>query len=123
MTEERKFPIRESAKLTKIRDLSSDTKGPVKVMGLVVESSPGSALVQDIYDEVENAKSILINVEGALEPTHKYILIGEVTEKATPDGMELRLAVSLAHDINTFEIKLYKESLELEKEIGRALSR
>lgn len=123
MTEERKFPIRESAKLTRIRDLSSDTKGPVKVMGLVVESSPGSALVQDIYDEVENAKSILINVEGTLEPTHKYILIGEVTEKAAPDGMELMLAVSLAHDINIFEIKLYKESLELEKEIGRTLSR
>ena len=123
MTEERKFPVRESAKLTRIRDLSSDTRGPVRVMGLVVESSPGSALVQDIYDEVENAKSILINVEGTLEPTHKYLFIGEVTEKTTPSGKELRLAVSLAQDVNKLDIKLYKESLNLEKEIGRTLSR
>lgn len=123
LTEERKFPRKKSAKLTTVRSLSPATKGPVRIMGFVVESSPGMALIQDIFDDVEKAESILVTVEGTLDVAGKYILFGEVTEKTVSDGKELRLTVSLAYDIKELDVKLYKQSLEMEAEVVRALSR
>ena len=123
MTEE-KYPRAKPAKLITVRSLSADTENPVKIMGIVVEAQPGIALVQDILDDVDNAGSIWAIVEGMLEIAQKYILIGDVTEKKTSDDdKELRLAVSLSYNIDSLDIALYKETLELEEKVNQALSR
>jgi hypothetical protein len=88
----------------------------------VIEARPGVALVQGIYDEVGKAGTIKAIVEGTLNVAEKYILIGDVTQKESPDGNELMLAVSLAHNVNTLDIKLYKEVLELEGKVTHSLS-
>ena len=124
MTEEKKYPRAKPAKLTTVRSLSADTEGPVKIMGIVVEAQPGIALVQDILDDdVDHAGSIWAIVEGTLEVTQKYILIGDVTEKKASDGNELRLAVSLSYGIDSLDIALYKEALGLEEKVNQSLSR
>ena len=92
-------------------------------MGIVVEAQPGIALVQGILDDVDNAGSIWAIVEGTLEVAQKYILIGDVTEKKTQNDNELRLAVSLAYNIDSLDIALFKETLELEERVNQALSR
>lgn len=122
MTEE-KYPRAKPAKLVTVRSLSANTENPVKIMGIVVEAQPGIALLQDILDDVDNAGSIWAIVEGTLEIAQKYILIGDVTEKKTSDGKELRLAVSLSYNIDSLDIALYKETLELEEKVNQALSR
>ncbi|MFX1264051.1 MAG: hypothetical protein ACFFC0_10190 [Promethearchaeota archaeon] len=124
MTEERKYPRRKPAKLTTIRDISPDVDTPVRIMAIVVESKPGVALVQDRYeDDVENAGTIVVSVEGTLDVGETYVLLGEVTEKSGPDGNELRLAVSLAHKISGLDVKLYKQVVEMESTIVQALIR
>ncbi|MEE9353873.1 MAG: hypothetical protein V3U94_05575 [Candidatus Thorarchaeota archaeon] len=122
MTEE-KYPRAKPAKLVTVRSLSANTENPVKIMGIVVEAQPGIALLQDIFDDVDNAGSIWAIVEGTLEIAQKYILIGDVTEKKTSDGKELRLAVSLSYNIDSLDLALYKETLELEEKVNQALSR
>ena len=92
-------------------------------MCIVVEAQSGVALVQDIFDEVGMARSIKAIVEGTLTVAEKYILIGEITEKSTDDGKELQLVVSLANNINEFDINLYKQTMEMEERIIQALNR
>jgi hypothetical protein len=92
-------------------------------MGIVIESNPGASLVQDIYDNVDDAAKIIVTVEGTLNVAEKYLLIGEVTEKTGSDGKELRLAASLAYNINNLDTKMYKQAIEMEDEVIRALSR
>ncbi len=123
MTEEKKYPRAKPAKLVTVRSLSADTENPVKIIGIVVEAQPGIALIQDILDDVDNAGSIWAIVEGTLDVAQKYIFIGDVTEKKTQDDNELRLAVSLAYNIDSLDIALYKETLELEERVNQALSR
>ena len=123
MTEETKYPRKQSAKLTTVRNLTRNTKGPVRIMCIVVEAQSGVALVQDIFDEVGMARSIKAIVEGTLTVAEKYILIGEITEKSTDDGKELQLVVSLANNINEFDINLYKQTMEMEERIIQALNR
>lgn len=123
MAEEKSYPRRKPSQLTKIRSLSVDTSGPVRIMGIVVDSSPGLAVVQDIYDDdVKKAGKIQVSIEGSLELKKKYLLIGEVTEKTTDDGKELRLNALIAHDIDTLDIALYKEALDMEEKVTRAMS-
>jgi len=123
LAEEKSFTRRKPSKLTIIRNLSSKTSGPVRIMGIVVDASPGLAVVQDIYDEdVKKAGKIQVSVEGSLELSKKYLLIGEVTEKTTDAGKELRLNVSLAHDIDALDIALYKEVQDMEEKVTRAMS-
>lgn len=122
MTEEKSFPRRKPSKLTTIRDLSPDTSGPVRIMGIVVDVSPGLAVVQDIYDDVKKAGKIQVSVEQPLELSKKYLFIGEVTEKTTDDGKELRLNALIAHDIDALDIALYKEVQELEGKVTRTMS-
>ncbi len=90
-------------------------------MGIVVDSSPGFAVIQDIFDDVKKAKKIQVSVEGTLEIKHKYMLIGEVTEKKVESGKELRLNSTIAHNIDTFDIALYKEALEMEEQVTRSM--
>lgn len=92
-------------------------------MAIVIESSPGEALIQDIYDDVESAEKIIVNVEGTLNVAEKYILVGEVTEKTGPDGKDLRIAASIAYNVNKLDITLYKQTIEMEDEIVKALTR
>jgi len=122
LTEEKSFPRRKPSKLTTIRDLSPDTSGPVRIMGIVVDVSPGLAVVQDIYDDVKKAGKIQVSVEQALELSKKYLFIGEVTEKTTDDGKELRLNALIAHDIDALDIALYKEVQDLEGKVTRTVS-
>ncbi len=122
MAEEKSYPRRKPSKLMKIRDLSTKTADPVRIMGIVVDSGPGFAIVQDIFDDVKSAQKIQVSVEESLEIKHKYMLIGEVTEKTVEDGKELRLNVRLAHNIDTLDLELYKEVLEMDEQIIRAMS-
>ncbi|MFW9847242.1 MAG: hypothetical protein ACFFD6_10865 [Candidatus Thorarchaeota archaeon] len=123
MTEEKKYPRRKPSRLSTIRSLSAETEGPIRILAIVIESSPGEALIQDIYDEVESAEKIIVNVEGTLNVAEKYILVGEVTEKTGPDGKELRIAASIAYNVNKLDITLYKQTIEMEDEIVQALTR
>jgi hypothetical protein len=123
LTEEKKFPRRKAAKLTTIRNISPSTDGPVRVLGIVVDSSPGTALIQDIYDsDVEKAGSIWVSVEGSLEVKKKYLIIGEVTSKTVDGSQEVRLNASIAHDVDTLDVGMYKEVLEMEDVVRKAMS-
>ncbi len=123
MAEEKKFTRRKAAKLTTIRNISPSTEGQVRVLGIVVDSSPGTALVQDLFDsDVDNAGSIWVSVEGTLEMKKKYLIIGEVTTKTTDDSQEARLNAIIAHDIDTLDIGLYKEVLEMEDAVRKIMS-
>lgn len=107
----------------RVRDLSSDINDPVRIMGVVLKSTPGSALVQDIYDEIDKAKSIWLTAEGTLNEDEKYILIGTVTERVTESGKEIRLDVSIAHNVDKLDIKAYKEALQLEERVVQFLAK
>lgn len=123
MTEEKKFSRRKAAKLTTIRNISPSIDGPVRVLGIVVDSSPGTALIQDLYDsDVEKAGSILVSVEGTLEVKKKYLIIGEVTTKTVDDSQEIRLNASIAHDVDTLDVAMYKEVVEMEDVVKKAMS-
>ncbi|MFW9959382.1 MAG: hypothetical protein ACFFDV_00060 [Candidatus Thorarchaeota archaeon] len=123
MTEEKRFIRKKPSRLTTIREISSESRGPVRILGIVVDSSPGSALVQDLYDEdVKKAGSIWITIEGTLEPKKKYLIIGDVTEKTDGDTKIPWLNATLAHDIDTLDIALYKEVLELEEKVTKSMS-
>ena len=122
LTEEKSYPRRKPSTLMRIRDLSAKTTDPVRIMGIVVDSGPGFAVIQDIFDDVKKAKKIQVSVEGTLEIKLKYMLIGELTEKKVEGGKELRLNATIAHNIDTFDIALYKEVLEMEEKVTRAMS-
>lgn len=91
-------------------------------MGIVVDSGPGFAVIQDIFDDVKKAEKIQVSIDGSLEIQHKYMLIGDVTEKTGDDGKELRLNIRIAHNIDTLDLALYKEALEMDEQITRAMS-
>ena len=123
MAEEKKFTRRKTAKLTTIRNISPSIDGPVRILGIVVDSSPGTALIQDLFDsEVDKAGSIWVSVEGTLEVKKKYLIIGEVTTKTTDGSQEARLNALIAHDVDTLDIGLYKEALEMEDAIRKTMS-
>ena len=121
MTEEKKFIRKKPSRLTTIREISLESREPVRILGIVVDSSPGSALVQDLYD-AKKAGSIWITIEGTLEPKKKYLIIGEVTEKTDGDNKIPWLNATLAHDIDMLDIALYKEVLELEGKVTKTKS-
>jgi hypothetical protein len=123
LTEEKSFPRVQSAPLMRVRDLSGGTSGPVKVLVSVLKADPGVALVQDIFDDVEKAASIRTIVEGTLNVDEKYLLVGTVTEKKKGKGKEIRLKVTIAHNVNSLDIKLYKEVRNLEERVIQALRR
>lgn len=92
-------------------------------MGIVVDVSPGLAVVQDIYDDdVKKAGKIQVSVEGSLELKKRYLFIGEVTEKTVDGGKELRLNALIAHDIDTLDVALYKEVQDMEGKVSRTMS-
>ncbi|MFX1482444.1 MAG: hypothetical protein ACFFCP_04560 [Promethearchaeota archaeon] len=121
MAEEKSYPRRKPSRLMRIRDLSAKTTDPVRILGIVVDSGPGFAVVQDIFDDAEKAH-IVVTIDGTLEIEHKYLLIGEVTEKKVEEQKELRMNVSIAHNIDSFDVALYKEVLELEESVTKAMS-
>ena len=123
MAEEKKFTRRKAAKLTTIHDISSSIDGPVRVLGIVVDSRPGTALIQDLFDsDVDNAGSIWVSVEETLEVKKKYLIIGEVTTKTTDGSQESRLNALIVHDIDSLDIGLYKEVLEMEDAVRKTMS-
>lgn len=120
---EKSFRARRPSPLVTIRSLNSDIEGPIRIIGLVVEARPGTAIVQDLMDDVDSAGSIQVIVEGQLEVEHKYILIGEVTEKKTDHGKTLILNADIAHDITDLDIREFKRTLDLEREVHSYLVR
>jgi len=123
LTEEKKTPRKKASKLTTIRNISPSIDGPVRVLGIVVDSSPGAALVQDLYDsEVEKAGTIWVSVEGTLELKKKYLIIGDVTTKTVKKKKEARLNATIVHPIDTLNIEQYKEILEMEDKVLKAMS-
>ena len=123
MAEEKKTIRKKASKLTTVRDISPSIDGPVRVLGIVVDASPGAALIQDLYDsEVDKAGSIWVSVEGTLELKKKYLIIGDVTTKTSKDKKEARLNAVVVHDIDQLDIELYKEILEMEDEVHKTMS-
>lgn len=122
-TEESSIRRRRFASLKRVKELAPDTKGPVRIICIVVEAAEGAALVQDIMDVPGKQGSIRIDVEGQLAIAEKYMLIGDVRLTTGPDGKELRLIVSSSYNINSVDIKAYKESLTLEERINQAFVR
>ncbi|MGY5859768.1 MAG: hypothetical protein RTU63_10400 [Candidatus Thorarchaeota archaeon] len=123
MAEEKKYTRRKASKLTTIRNISPSIEGPVRVLGIVVNSSPGAALIQDLYDsEVDKAGSIWVGVEGTLEVKKKYLIIGEVTTKTVDGKEEARLNAAIVHDIENLDISVYKEIIEMEDDVRKTMS-
>ncbi len=120
---ERKFQVQPSAPLVTVRTLTPDTEGPVRVLGLVIEAAVGSAIVQDLFDDVDQAARIKVLVEGELTVGHKYILIGEVTEKKDSNGTSLILNANIAQDVNDLDVRRFKNTLDLEKKVHSYLIR
>ena len=108
------------ASLKKIKELTAETQGPVRIVCIVVEAKEGVALVQDVMDAPGKQGSIRVDVDGQLAIAEKYMLIGDVKMTTGPDGKELRLIVSSYHNINKMDIKAYKESLALQERINQA---
>jgi hypothetical protein len=106
----------------KIQDLSAKTTDPVRIMGIVVDSGPGFAVVQDIFDGSKKKGKIMISIEGELEIKQKFLIIGEVTEKKVEGSKELRLNATIAHNIDNLDVALYKEALEMEEKVTRTMS-
>jgi hypothetical protein len=123
LAEEKQTMRKKEAKLTTISSIEPSTEGPVRVLGIVVDASPGAALIQDLYDsDVDNAGKIWVSVEGTLDLQKKYLIIGDVTTKTTKDAKEARLNATIVHDIDKFDIGLYKEVLEMEEDVRRTMS-
>jgi hypothetical protein len=123
LAEEKKTIRKKTSKLTAIRNISPSIEGPVRVLGIVVDSGPGAALIQDLYDsDIDNAGSIWVSVEGTLELKKKYLIIGDVTTKTTKDAKEARLNATIVHDIDQLDIELYREILEMENEVNKTMS-
>ncbi len=122
MSEERKFPMREPAPLVTIRSLTADRTGPVRILGIVIESQSGMAIVQDLLDDVEQARSIRVIVEGELTVGNKYMIIGDLTTKKDGNG-ELLLSAILTHDVSELDVHEFKNALELEREVHSYLVR
>ncbi len=117
VSEDKKFIRKRAAHLTTIHELA-DKKSPVRVLGIVIDSQPGAALIQDLFvDDVSQAGQIWVTVEGTLESQKKYLIIGEITEKTDGDKKEPRLNATLVHPIDDLDLSLYKEILELEDSV------
>ena len=121
MTEEPTFQQRKYAKLRTVRSLKPDTPNPVQILCIVVEAQQGAALVQDIMDEPDKQGSLMIAVDEKLSVAEKYILIGDVMMSSGPDGKELRLIVSYAYNVNSLDIKLFKQTLKLEERVKQVM--
>lgn len=119
-TEDVRSRYRQPAKLMRVRDLTPDTPSPVRIMCIIVEAHPGVALVQDIIGEPAKQGSIRIDVDGQLKIAEKYMLIGDVKMTTGDTGKELRLIVSSSHNINTLDVKLYKEAQESTERVNRS---
>jgi hypothetical protein len=123
LTEEKTNLKKQASKLTTIRNISPSIDGPVRVLGIVVNSSPGAALIQDLYDsDVDNAGSIWVNVEGTLDVKKRCLIIGEVTTKTVDGTKEARLNATIVYDIEGLDIGMYKEIIEMEDEVRKTMS-
>jgi hypothetical protein len=124
LAEKEAYPHRQPSRLTKIRDLTPDTKSPVRILCIVIQSKPGFALVQDLlHDNVDEAQVISVLVEGKLTVNEKYLLIGEVTERKSNGEKTLVFSASLAHNINKLDITAFKDALAMGRKVEDALSR
>ena len=117
LTEDRKFPRKKYAPLVTVRSLSADTPNPVKILCIVVEAQQGAAYVQDIFDKAGEQASIQVTVDGTLEVAQKYMLIGDVKEERGSDRKLLRLITSSAYNVDSLDIGLFKETIELESKM------
>jgi hypothetical protein len=124
LAEQGTYPHKQPSRLMKIRDLTPDTEGPVRILCIIIQSKPGFALVQDLlHDKVDDAKVISVLVEGKLKTNEKYILIGDVTERKSNGEKTLVFSVSLAHNVDKLDVAEFKETIILGQKVEDALSR
>ena len=104
--------------------MTPETKGPIRILCIILQSKPGFALVQDLlHDNVDDAKVISVLVEGELTINEKYILMGEVTERKSNGEKTLVFSASLAHNVNKLDVAAYKDALMMGQKVEDFLSR
>jgi hypothetical protein len=106
----------------RIRELSSDEEGPIRVLGIVVDAHPDSYLVQDIYDEgVDDREKIWVFSENPLEQGKKYLLIGSLVHESLEETEGLRMNADVAFNIDGLNMNLYRKAVSLEQDVLQAL--
>jgi hypothetical protein len=122
LSEERSYQKPQPAKLTKVHELGPDTQNPVRVLGIVVDSTDGMFLIQDIYDDAEDTqKSIWVSCDQALEVEKKYLLIGNVLSETLDDEKRMRLDATIALNVEGLDVLTYREAVEMESEVIKAV--
>jgi hypothetical protein len=122
LSEERSYQKPQPAKLTKVHELGPDTQNPVRVLGIVVDSTDGMFLIQDIYDDAEDTqKSIWVSCDQALDVEKKYLLIGNVLSETLDDEKRMRLDATIALNVEGLDVLTYREAVEMESEVIKAV--
>ena len=122
LSEERSYQKPQPARLTKVHELGPDTQNPVRVLGIVVDSTDGMFLIQDIYDDAEDTqKSIWVSCDQALEVEKKYLLIGNVLSETLDDEKRMRLDATIALNVEGLDVLTYREAVEMESEVIKAV--
>lgn len=104
-----------------IREIESDVKEPVRILGIVVDSVSGSLLVQDIYDDVSNAKKIWVSFEQELDLGKKCLFVGHMKKETVDGEQRMLLDATIALDINGLDVDTYREAVEMESSIVNAV--
>lgn len=105
-----------------MHELGPDTQNPVRVLGIVVDSTDGMFLIQDIYDDAEDTqKSIWVSCDQALEVEKKYLLIGNVLSETLDDEKRMRLDATIALNVEGLDVLTYREAVEMESEVIKAV--
>jgi hypothetical protein len=122
LSEERSYQKPQPARLTKVHEIGPDTQNPIRILGIVVDSVDGMFLIQDIFDDAEDAqKNIWVSCDQALEVEKKYLLIGSVLSESLDDEKGKRLDATIALDIEGLDILTYREAVEMESDVIRAV--
>lgn len=101
--------------------MKPEIRNPVRILGIVVDTVSGTALVQDIYDDVKDAKRIWVSFEHELEMEKKYLLVGNVTQETVDDENRMLLDATIALNIDELDIDAYREALEMENAVISAV--
>lgn len=122
LTEERSYQRRKAGKLVRIRELNSDEEGPIRILGIVVDIQSDAYLVQDIYDEVvDDREQIWVRSNTELEQGKRYLIIGRLIHESLEESEGLEMTADVAFGIDGLNVNLYRNAMELEGDVLRAL--
>ncbi|MHA1768409.1 MAG: hypothetical protein ACTSV3_00975 [Candidatus Thorarchaeota archaeon] len=118
LTEERRYSRRKAGKLVRIRDIAPDESNPIRILGIVVDADTDTFLVQDIFDDsVDDAEKIWVMCETPLDLGKKYLLIGNIVQESLEESEGLKMNATVAYDIGSLNLSLYRSAVELESKI------